>query len=234
MIICVCPLKEILLLIQIYIYTCDQMAKLAIRTKNNADYLYLSLLVIASASLVTLILYGMYYWYRTGIIPVAGVPAPASVSEDTLRFVIGSLYVPLLIAFAGIAIASRLKETAGHPHLSLSYDDGKPLHMTLESNSYVLDISRRDTVNAVQEPADQESDIFAGEGKNQSQHPVCPGPAPGTESSLNVEYRTKRAEPPTAGREDKTQGAEVMERDLIEQLKDPVKREKLVSLLLGA
>jgi hypothetical protein len=208
------------------------MAALTRRIKKNVDYLYLSLLVILSASIVTLLLYSLYYWYTKGVLPIAGgSPAIVFSSEETIRFVIGGLYVPLLVAFSGIAIAYRLKATASPPFPLLPHENGKPLEMTLKSNSYVLDTSHQETVKAEYKPT--VPDITAPEAEKELlRYSVCP--ACDTKNQLDIDYCINCGEPLTLDRDSKKPVAEVKETDILEQLRDPVNREKLVSLLLEA
>lgn len=198
--------------------------------KKNLDYLYLSMLVIASTSIVALLIYCLYCWYTTGIFPLAaGIPAPASVSEETARFFICGLFVPIMMAFSGIAVAYRLKENAGHMLPPQQHDHGTTLEMVLKSDSYIVDTMSPDTANREYGPAGQDSIEPAKEENHQSQHLLCPGC-----NAINApanDYCTRCGTPLTVEVASKKQGA--TEVDFLDQLKDPVNRKKLVALLSG-
>jgi ribosomal protein L40E len=198
--------------------------------KKNLDYLYLSMLVITSTSIVALLLYILYCWYTTGIFPLAaGIPAPASVSEETVQFFICSLFVPILVAFSGIAVAHRLKETAGRPLPPHQDDHDTTLQMTLRSNSYMLDTSSPYAANVEYMHTGQDRIDPTEEENDQSQHRLCPGC--NAINALANDYCTKCGTPLTVEVASKKQGA--VKTDFLEQLKDPVNREKLVALLSG-
>jgi hypothetical protein len=199
------------------------------------DFLYMSALVIASASIATLLLYGMYCWYSTGRLPLAaGITTPFSVSGDSIRFVIGSLLVPTLVAFSIIAVACRIRENSARSLLSQPAP-GVPLQMTLRSDSYLFDASPPDTTAAEDRQTTRDSTARA-EGENGISQPrVCPGC--NTVDTILLDNCIKCGTPLTASRATEKQevkAAKADESDIIEQLKDPVNREKLVSLLLSS
>lgn len=207
--------------------------------KKNIDYLFdflfMSALVIVSASIATLLLCSLYSWYSTGRLPLtAGIPSPFSAGEDSIRFVIGSLFVPTMVAFSIIAVACRIRENFARSLMS-QLDRGAPLQMTLESDSYVLDVSPQDTTAGADKRTVRDSTAQVEEGHGMSQPRVCM--ECNTINTLLLDYCIKCGTPLTAAGVNEKQNVKAVESDesdIIEQLKDPANREKLVSLLLSS
>jgi hypothetical protein len=103
------------------------------------DFLYLSSLVILSSGLVTLLLFGLYCWYDTGKFTLLyGIPATIA-SEESASFWIGSIYVPIFVAFAGIAIAHRLINNTGNTRLSPALNNDMVIRMAAEADASTLE-----------------------------------------------------------------------------------------------
>jgi hypothetical protein len=132
-------MTTILLFFQIYNLFEGQMVRWLKPKIKKHDFLYLSSLVIVGSGLVTLLLFGLYCWYDTGKFPLLyGLPALNDGGESA-RFWIGSIYVPIFLAFAGIVVAHRLMNNAGNARLSPALNDDTVLQMVAESDSRTLE-----------------------------------------------------------------------------------------------
>jgi hypothetical protein len=210
------------------------MTSIARRITKNIDYLYLTILVIVSAGIVTLLLYFIYGWYTTGVFPLAaGSQMTQPVSEETIRFFIGSIYMPLLLVFSAIAVAHRLKVKADHP-VPPMLDYGTIRQMVLKNESYTLEPARSDDADqglVKYKPAVQDGIVPATGENDRPQYQPCP--YCDTDNTLTNDYCTRCGTPLTrlpAG-DMETDKLNAAETDILEQLRDPVNREKLVALL---
>jgi hypothetical protein len=210
------------------------MAAIAWRITKNIDYMYLTILVIVSAGIVTLLLFFLYGWYTTGGFPiVTNGQMHSSVSEDTVRFFIGSIYVPLLIVFSAIAVAHRLKVKADH-QVPPMFDYGTIMQMVLKNESNTLELACSDEADqgfVKYKPAMQDGIVPATGENDRPQYQPCP--YCDTDNALTNDYCTRCGTPLTRppAEDMETDKLNAAETDLFEQLRDPVNREKLVALL---
>jgi hypothetical protein len=114
------------------------------------------------------------------------------------------------------------------------FDYGTTMQMVLKKESYALDRVRSDDAEpgfAEYKPAGRDGIVRAAGKKDQSQYRPCPGC--GTDNALANDYCTRCGKPLTIPLADDraTDKQQAAGTDILEQLRDPVNREKLVALL---